>query len=237
MSKLQILIPMSGAASRFISAGYKSSKPLIDVNGLPMIVRVIDNLPQSEDFIFIIRSDFHDSNRLKSLLLSLKPSCKIIEVNKLTDGAAATCLLAKEFINNDDQLLIANCDQIQSWEPKKFAQTLSYTNNSGIIITFTSAHPNNSYVELNDNFVIRCAEKTVISNVATTGIYAWKKGSDFIQSAEAMIAKNIRTKNEFYVCPTYNELIAAGKKISIYHIDGHFPIGTPEDLRAYLENR
>ena len=226
---------MAGAASRFIKEGYKDSKPLIDVFGLPMIVRVIDNLPISNNYTFIIRKDFHDGSRLKSLLLSLKPNCNIIEIDCLTNGAAETCLLAKRFINTSDSLLIANCDQIQEWDTNHFINHINNTIYDGIIITFTSNSPNNSYVEVKNGFVVRCVEKDVISDIATTGVYYWRKGSDFVKCAEQMIARNIRTNNEFYVCPVYNELIANGGKVSIYQIEKHYPIGTPNDLKRYLE--
>jgi dTDP-glucose pyrophosphorylase len=234
---MKILIPMAGAGSRFITAKYKDSKPLIDVNGLPMIIRIIDNLPISDDYIFIIRQNIPDLLRLKNLLKSLKPHSNIIEVDKLTQGAAETCLLAKEFID-DEPLLIANCDQIQNWDTNHFIQTISETlpHIDGTIITFKSTSAANSYVLLDDNkMVIRCAEKEVISNDATTGVYYWTKGSNFVKYAQQMIYKNIRTNNEFYVCPVYNEIIQNGGKITVYPIQQHWPIGTPKDLKGYVE--
>lgn len=231
---MQILIPMAGAGSRFVKEGYKESKPLIDVDGLPMIVRVIDNLPASQDYIFIVRKDTPDISRLKSLLTSLKPNAKIIDVDRLTRGAAETCLLAKNFIN-DGPLLIANCDQIQVWDAHHFAQVALQTGGDGIIITFKSNSNNNSYVSLNEQeLVSRCAEKIVISEHATTGVYFWKSGYDFVKYAERMISKDIRTNNEFYVCPVYNEIIQDKGKVAIYPIMEHWPIGTPEDLGRYL---
>jgi dTDP-glucose pyrophosphorylase len=231
---MHILIPMAGAASRFVKEGYKDSKPLIDVFGLPMIIRVIDNLPASNDYTFITRKDFHDGLRLKSLLSSLKPNSNIIEIDCLTNGAAETCLLAKQFINTEDSLLIANCDQIQEWNTNLFINYTCNTTYDGTIITFKSNSSSNSYVELKNGLVVRCAEKIVISDTATTGIYYWRKGLDFVRYTEQMITKNIRTNNEFYVCPVYNELIASGGKVSTYQIERHHPIGTPNDLQRYL---
>ena len=80
------------------------------------------------------------------------------------------------------------------------------------------------------------AEKKPISNLATVGIYFWKKGSDYVKYAEQMISKNIRVNNEFYVCPVYNEGIAEGKKFKTFNIDKMWGLGTPEDLKYYLEN-
>lgn len=234
---MQVVIPMAGAGSRFLNEGYKNSKPLIDVNGLPMIVRVIDNLPRSNDYIFIIRKDIPDIQRLKNLLKSIKPNSQIIEIDKLTGGAAETCLLAEELINTNDSLLIANCDQIQNWDIDHFMKIVSEVNSDidGIIITFKSTANNNSYVALNEQqFVTYCAEKVVISDNATTGVYFWKNGSNFIRCAKQMILKNIKVNNEFYVCPVYNEIIQEGGKVIIYPIKEHWPIGTPEDLERYI---
>ena len=230
---MQILMPMAGAGSRFIKEGYKDSKPLIDVNGLPMVIRVLDNLPKSDDYIFIIRSDMPDIQRLKNLLLSIKPFAKIVEINRLTNGAAETCLLAEKYIGNDP-LLIANCDQIQKWSSKHFVNSL-HSDVDGMIITFQSTSPNNSYVQLDDEgAVVRCAEKEVISSNATTGVYYWRNGFDFCRYAKQMIRQNIQTNNEFYICPVYNELLLEGGKVSIYPIEEHWPIGTPEDLKRYI---
>ena len=233
---MKILIPMAGAGSRFVAEGYADPKPLIDVLGLPMIVRVIDNLPASQDYIFIVRRDMPQLDRLKNLLLGLKPNAQILEVAKLTQGAAETCLLAEHLLD-DQPLLIANCDQIQNWQPRQFAQTVKQSQADGVIITFQSSALGNSYVSLNsEDLVEYCAEKVVISPHATTGVYYWKTGNSFVQCAKQMITKNIRTNNEFYVCPVYNELISQGGRVITYPISEHHSIGTPEDLRRYLAN-
>lgn len=234
-----ILIPMAGAGSRFINEGYKDSKPLIDVAGLPMIVRVIDNLPTTNKYIFIIRKDIHDNERLYNLLLGLNPNSKIITIDKLTQGTAETCLLAKDIINNDESLLIANCDQIQDWNENHFNKFINeqHSSTDGVIITFKSNSPGHSYIQLNENnFITKVAEKQVISNDATTGVYFWRKGSSFVKCAEEMINKNIRTNNEFYVCPAYQHLIESGGKVISYPITKHWSIGTPEELKRYISS-
>lgn len=233
---MKILIPMAGAGSRFAAEGYADPKPLIDVFGLPMIVRVIDNLPASQDYIFIVRRDMPQLDRLKNLLFGLKPNAQILEVAKLTQGAAETCLLAEHLLD-EQPLLIANCDQIQNWQSRHFSQTVIESQADGIIITFQSSDLGNSYVSLNsDGLVEHCAEKMLISSHATTGVYYWKTSTSFVQCARQMIAKNIRTNNEFYVCPVYNELIEQGGRVITYPISEHNSIGTPEDLKRYLSN-
>jgi dTDP-glucose pyrophosphorylase len=134
---MNILIPMAGGGTRFSQNGYKDSKPLIDVNGLPMIVRVLDNLGNIGKYVFVVREDAPDYHRLILLLSSLKPGCKVITTSHLTRGAAETCLLAKDYIQ-DDSLLIANCDQIEDWTPQQFMNCVSTSTADGIIVTYHS---------------------------------------------------------------------------------------------------
>lgn len=238
-SDLNILIPMAGAGSRFAKFGYKLPKPLIDVNGIPMIQSVINNLNVSGNFIFIVQRDHYEKFNLKFYLNALTPNCKIILTDGPTHGAAWDTLLAKEFINNDKHLLIANSDQyIDNFNSCDFIYNAIYKNADASILTFESENdPKWSYVKLKDNYVIEVAEKKTISNIATIGIYYWKHGSDYIASAEKMIAANDRTNNEFYVVPAFNYAIKNGKKIIIYDINANdfWSLGTPEDLDKYLK--
>ena len=103
-------------------------------------------------------------------------------------------------------------------------------------MTFNAIHPRWSYAKLNEaGFVSEVAEKKVISNKATVGLYYWKFGSDFVKYAEKMITKNLRVNNEFYVCPVYNQAIEDGKKVIIENVKSMFGIGTPEDLQGFLK--
>ena len=106
----------------------------------------------------------------------------------------------------------------------------------GGILTFEAIHPKWSYAKVDENnTVVEVAEKKVISDNATVGVYYWKKGSDYVRFAENMIKKNIRYKNEFYVCPVYNQAIEKNKKILIEQIDRMWGLGTPEDLEYFLK--
>jgi len=97
-------------------------------------------------------------------------------------------------------------------------------------------HPKWSYAKISKiGLVTEVAEKKVISDNATVGIYYWKKGSDYVKFAERMIKKNIRYKNEFYVCPVYNQAIKENKKILIEQIHKMWGLGTPEDLEYFLK--
>lgn len=229
---MNVLIPMAGRGSRFADTGrYSLPKPLIDVEGKPMVLAVIDNLGmENAKYIFLILKDHEEIVRPV-----LSAVGEIVVVDSVTEGAACTCLLAKELINNDEPLLVANCDQIMDWSPSDFMVHVKGYDVDGCMITFDSDSPKNSYAKVNRHgYVTRVAEKEVISNLATTGVYYWSKGKFMVESCEKMIAKNIRTNNEFYLCPSYNEMIEDGLIVRTWHIQKHWPIGTPEDLETYL---
>jgi dTDP-glucose pyrophosphorylase len=235
--KLNVLIPMAGAGSRFAQAGYTFPKPLIEVRGKPMIQVVVENLNIEANYIFIVQKDHYEKYNLKYLLNLIAPNCKIVQVDGLTEGAACTTLLAKEYIDNDAPLVMANSDQFVEWNSNECMYAFNADSIDGGILTFKATHPKWSYAKLDENgFVSEVAEKKPISDNATVGIYFWKHGSDYVKYAEQMISNNIRTNNEFYVCPVFNEAIADGKKIRVKQIEKMWGIGTPEDLNYFLEN-
>ena len=231
--KMNVLIPMAGAGSRFAQAGYTFPKPLIEVNGKPMIQVVVENLNVDAHFIFLVQKEHYEKYNLKQLLNLIAPGCDIIQVDGLTEGAACTTLLAKELINNDEPLLMANSDQFVEWNSNECLYAFTADNVDGGIVTFKATHPKWSFAKLGeDGFVSEVAEKNPISDNATVGIYFWKHGRDFVQYAEQMIDKNIRTNGEFYVCPVFNEAIGDGKKVRVKSIDKMWGIGTPEDRKS-----
>jgi len=235
--KLNILIPMAGAGSRFEQAGYTFPKPLIDVRNKPMIQVVVENLNIKANYVYIVQKKHREKYNLDTLLNLITPGCKIVEVDGLTEGAACTALLAKEYINNDAPLFFANSDQFVEWDSNEFMYKMNETNTDGGIVTFEATHPKWSFAKVNElGLVTEVAEKNPISNIATVGYYYWKHGSDFVKYAEQMIDKNIRVNNEFYVCPVFNEAIQDNKQIRTFNIDKMWGLGTPEDLKYYLEN-
>ena len=279
---MKILIPMAGEGSRFAKEGYTFPKPLIDVNGKPMIQAVVENLDFDAEYIFLVRKEHLKkyAGLEKTLQRITNNKCKIVEVDSLTEGAACTALLAKKIINCDDDLLIANSDQIIEYSLDNFKTLKNMTNVDAIVFSFNAVHPKWSFVKVNSrgiatevveknptefmyqmnekdfDGVIVCfpathpkwsfaktdenglisevAEKNPISDIATCGIYWYRKGSDFVKYAEAMIEKNIRVNNEFYIAPVYNELILDGKVLIPYYVHEMHGIGTPEDLNNYL---
>jgi HAD superfamily hydrolase (TIGR01509 family) len=236
--KLNVLIPMAGAGSRFQQAGYTFPKPLIDVEGKPMIQVVVDNLNIEATYIYVVQKEHREKYNLDTLLNLITPNCKIVEVDGITEGAACTTLLAKEFIDNDSPLVMANSDQFVEWDSNEFMYKMIEQKLDGGILTFQATHPKWSFAKIDEHgYVTEVAEKNPISDIATVGVYYWAKGSDYVKYAEQMISKNIRTNGEFYTCPTFNEAIADCKRIKTFNIEKMWGLGTPEDLKYYLENK
>jgi len=239
---INIVVPMAGAGSRFSEAGYDLPKPLIDVCGKPMIEIVCRNLAPScpHRFIFICQNQHLQNHGLGDLLERIAPNCDVIGIDGVTDGAACTVLLARALIDNDQQLMIANCDQYIDIDIDDYLNAFDITTSQGMVMTMTASDDKWSFVRVNDaGQITELREKQPISDEATVGIYNFATGAGFIAAADSMISKNIRTNNEFYVAPVYNEMIAAGQTIGIFNIgtvgDGMYGLGTPEDLNAFLQ--
>lgn len=234
---MNILIPMAGEGTRFPRDSYKIPKPLIEIQGQPMIQRAVESLNLPGKYHFVVRKDSY-YDQVCSLLHKILPDPKIISVEETTQGPAASCLLFKDFINNEEELVVVNCDQIMWWDSELFLSTARYYKYDGVIVTYSTTTPKNSYARINRNgFVEEIKEKEVISDISLNGIHYWRKGKYFVQSAESMIEQNDRAPNgEFYVGPSYNHMVRAGLKVGIHHIPNwqHNPVGVPEDLETYL---
>jgi dTDP-glucose pyrophosphorylase len=229
---------MAGRGSRFANAGYTIPKPLIPVGGRPMIQWIVENVRprRAHQFTFICLAEHLEKfPEVPAELKRICPGCHIIPVRALTEGAACTVLLAKERINSDDPLMIANSDQIVDLDINDYLAAADAPDVGGLIMTFWADHPKWSYCRMRaDGTVSEVLEKQVVSNEATVGIYNFQKGRDYVRAAESMIAKNLRVNGEFYVAPTYNQLIGEGAKVITMKIGeerkGMYGLGVPEDL-------
>lgn len=238
---LNIVIPMAGRGSRFANVGYKLPKPLIEVHGKPMIEFVTHNITPKEEhrFIYLCLQEHLDKYDLENRLKAIEPSCVVVPVDHVTEGAACTVLLAEEYIDNDNPMMIANSDQYVDIDINEYIAAME--GSDGLIMTMFADDPKWSFIKFDDDgYVTMVREKEVISNEATVGIYNFTHGSDFVKYAHQMIDKNIRVNNEFYVAPVYNEMIEAGSKIVFHNIgsvdNGMYGLGIPEDLNRFLEN-
>lgn len=234
---MTILFLLAGRASRFKEAGYSVPKALIEVRGKPMITWASDSLDFIKDkkFVFVCLRDHERDFQIASKLRNIYgKSVQIIFTDGVTDGAAVSALLAKEYINSDEELIVSNADQYflsKSFEDEIKKKKKEYT---GLIPVFEASHSRWSFARLNDQgMVLEVAEKVPISSNATVGVYYFKHGRDFVWAAQEMIRKDIRRNNEFYVCPVFNELIGRGEKIKSVPASVMWSMGTPEDVQYF----
>ena len=232
---------MAGRGSRFRNVGYQLPKPLIDVHGRPMIACVVENLRPAREhrFIFLVLAEHARDFGVVALLEEIAPGCEVVQVDTTTEGAACTVLLARELINGPAPLMIANSDQWVGCDIDAYLAATDRPGVAGLIMTMWADHPKWSYARLDDEgLVTEVVEKEVVSNDATTGIYNFRRGQDFVAAAQRMIERDLRVNGEFYVAPVYNGLIEDGAEIRAFNIGaaelGMFGLGTPEDLDIFL---
>lgn len=238
---LNIVLPIAGRGSRFAVAGYTMPKPLIPVHGAPMIEAVVRNIRPTvpHRFIFVALAEHLEHLGMRETLERVAPGCAIVPVDRVTEGAACTVLLAREHIDNDAALMLANSDQWVDIDIDDYLAEMDRLKADGLIMTMKADDPKWSYVGLDGHrFVTLVVEKEVISDEATVGIYNFRRGSDFVRAADRMIARNLRVNGEFYVAPTYNQLIQEGARVGIYNVGregaGMYGLGIPVDLDRFL---
>jgi RpiB/LacA/LacB family sugar-phosphate isomerase len=237
---INIIIPIAGKAQRFIDVGLSAPKPLIMVKDKHMIDWAMESINYIGcRLIFLVRKDHVNSHAIDKILRNKfetdTTKVEIVIVDKITQGALCTCLLAESLINNKDPLFIYTPDVY--FEPKFDPIKIVDSHDDGFLLCFKANSPDHSYAAVGEgNWVVKTAEKEVISNNAAVGVYYFKEGKIFIEYAEEMIRKNITINSEFYICPMYNLMIQDGLCISVDHVKKMHVLGTPKDLKFFTDN-
>jgi NDP-sugar pyrophosphorylase family protein len=237
---LQIIIPLAGKAARFQERGHTFPKPLLEIGNRSMIEMVLENLapPQPSKFTFICRKEHLSQFYLGDMLRLLTPDCGVIALENETGGALCSVLLAVDQLDPDGEVLIANGDQIITTGLEPFYKMCRQPGVDGCILTFTATHPRWSFAKTDEHGnVTAVAEKRPISKQAAAGLFYFRLARDLIEASERMILKGLTTSGQFFVCPVYNELILAGKKVRTQHLpDGTMhSLGTPEDVEVFIK--
>lgn len=248
--KINVVIPMAGLGKRFSDAGYSLPKPLLPLGDKTMIEAVIDNLFCTPTggynaeffFTFVINKTQVDPEEVFTAINKRLPyaTCyKTVVIDYLPDGPAESALLGVETTDIQSPLIVTNCDQIiEDWNYNTFKNFCEVNDADGVLGTFHSSSPKNSYVKLSDsNEVIDVKEKEVISNIATNGFHWWKKGLYFIESVNQMKKNEDTVNGEYYVAPSFNYMIKGGMKVMPFAFNMHYPIGTPKDYEVYKSSR
>lgn len=234
---IHIVVPMGGEGRQFTERGYTFPKPLVEVAGQPLIEIVVRNLTPScaHEFVFACRQEHLQTYALGDVLRLVAPGCRIVTMAKPTAGALCSVLLGMEYLEHEDELLVANADQWIDRPIDEFLAAARASDWDGAIMTFPNTHPRWSYARVEDGRVVAVAEKQPISRHATAGLYYFKRGVDFVRGAERMLLKNASVGGEFYVAPVFNELILAGKHVGIFPIAAAqmHGLGTPEEVERF----
>jgi dTDP-glucose pyrophosphorylase len=235
---MNILVPMAGPEEGFRDRGYTFCKGLIDLDGVPLIQRVHENLaPLERDrLIFVIRKEEDERFCLGEVARLLDPRCLVLRAEGPTAGAACTTLLAVEHIDSGEELLITNGDQFFAYDLGGALADFRRRDLDGGTLVFDSVHPRWSYVRLDgEGLVVEAAEKRPISRWATAGFYYFRRGHDYVAAAMEMIRKDAHVRGGFYVCPVFNEMVLRMARIGTRPIPGsaYISLALPEDVEAY----
>jgi NDP-sugar pyrophosphorylase family protein len=237
---MQIIIPLAGKAARFQERGHTFPKPLLEIGNRSMIELVLGNLrpPAPFQYTFICRKEHLSQFYLGDMLRLLAPGCRVLALENETAGALCSVLLAVDELKLDEEVLIANGDQFITTGLDGFYAECRQPGVDGCILTFTATHPRWSFARTDEQGnVTAVAEKRPISKQATAGLYYFRRARDLVEASERMILKGLTTSGQFFVCPVYNELILAGKKIRTHHLpEGTMhSLGTPEDVEVFMK--
>lgn len=217
---MNILILMAGASSDFQEKGFLYPKYLIELQGKPIIQRILESVKNlGNNPTCIIKKQDQEKHFLGDTLKILSPECNVIQVEGETKGAVCTALFAIDNINNDDELVILNGDQLVKHDITIAVEDFRKRKLDGGIVTMKAINPRYSTISLDEEgYVIQTSEKRPISDIASTGCCYYKNGSDFVKSAYSVIEKDANVQGNYYISSTFNEMILEQKKIGIYQI-------------------
>ncbi|KGI55248.1 glycosyltransferase family 2 protein [Campylobacter sp. MIT 97-5078] len=218
---INIVVPIAGKSEFFDESGASFPKPFAEICGKTMIEHFIENFKGIENkrFIFILKEEYIKRFHLdEAIRVLLECKCEFISVKKETQGMACSVMLATEFIDNDEPLIISNADQIIE---KNLSLLLDYFKDfdAGVVV-FESIHPRFAYVKLNaQDQVLEAFEKQPRSKNAVAGFYYFAKGSYFMRASEKMIKKDVNFEGRYFIAPCLNELILNNAKIKALKLE------------------
>jgi dTDP-glucose pyrophosphorylase len=239
---MRLLVLMAGGSDAFEVAGHAYPKNLVEIDGQPLVQRVIENLRPviegSSQSIYLVRESEDRQHHTADVIRLLVPDAEVALVPDLESGAACTALHAISHLGRDEPLAIVNGDQVLDVNLRGILERFEREGLDGGVVTFDAVHPRWSYVRVDDaGFVVEAAEKRPISRLATAGVYWFRRGGDFVDGAMAMIRKDAAVDGRFYICPVYNELVLRQMKIGTAHVDriSYTSLSSPRNVAQYEE--
>lgn len=242
---MQIVIPMTGVGQRFIDKGYKTPKPLIEVDGKPIIEHVVNLFPGEDDFIFICNTKHLQETNLREVLTRIAPKGKIVEIPPHKKGPVYAVYQIKDLLKDDEEVIVNYCDFGTYWDYKDFLNHTRSRNADGAIPSYKGFHPhmlgkiNYAFMRDEKQWMLEIREKQPFTSnrmneYASNGTYYFKKGSYIKKYFKQLMDKDINLNGEYYVSMVYNLLVQDGLKVSIYEIQHMQQWGTPGELEEYI---
>lgn len=243
---MQIIIPMSGYGERFRRAGYEVPKPLIEVDGKPIIEHVMAMFSGEADFIFICNREHlaEPSFRMREILEQCCPTGRIIEIEPHKLGPVNAVLQVAEVIRQNEPVIVNYCDFTCYWDYPKFKRFVEDSACDGAIPCYTGFHPhllrsvNFAYVKDIDGHVVDIQEKQPFTDIpmnefASSGTYYFRSGALLIEYFAKSMRQDLALNGEFYVSMVYKPMLEDGLEVSVFPIQHFMQWGTPEDLAEY----
>ncbi len=245
---MQVVIPMSGFGERFRRAGYTVPKPLIAIDGKPIIEHVVDMFPGETDFTFICNQEHLDTPeyRMRETLESIAPAGRIIGIAPHKLGPVNAVLQVAEILDPDKQTVVNYCDFTCLWDWNDFKAFVRDTDCDGALPAYKGFHPhslgttNYAYIREQDGWMLDIQEKQPFTDnrmneFASSGTYYFRSGSLMKEAFEKTMKQNLNVGGEYYVSLTYKPLLDEKKAIAVYPLQHFMQWGTPEDVREYSE--
>ena len=241
---MHIVVPMSGIGNRFIEAGYKEPKPLIIIDGKPIIEPVCDLFPTETKFTFICNAKHLAETNMREVLLGIKPNANVVEIPNHKLGPVYAVHLVEDLIEDDEEVIVNYCDFGTYWDYEDFLKHTRERDADGAIPSYKGFHPhmlgstNYAFMRDEKQWMLEIKEKEPFTDnrmneYASNGTYYFKKGSYVKKYFKELMDKDINLKGEFYVSLIYNLLVQDGLKVSIYNIQHMLQWGTPQDVEEY----
>jgi len=239
------LIPLAGEGSRFLQENYSSPKPLLDVNGYPMICQAASSLPLSQKNIFVALKDHNIRYDLKSKIKNYFKNCEVIEIDKTTSGQAITCSIGLKNIDDSLPLNIGACDNSMIFDSEKYSKEISDHSVDALIFTFKNHISSNKnphmygWVETEKDIAKKVSVKKAISSTpkndhVIVGAFYFRKISFFNRALDHLINEDIKVNNEFYVDSVLQVMIDMGYKVKVLEVEKYIGWGTPDDYETFL---
>lgn len=242
-----LVLPMAGKGSRFSEEGFSLPKPMLDVDGKPMIIQAVNCLPESDNNIFICLEEHVSEYNIDKVLLETYPNTHITQILDTTEGQACTCEIgiSDSSLDLEKPIMISACDNGVYYDALEYEKLVNDESIDIIVWSFrnnqaSKSNPN-AYawldVDVDGNIKHVSCKNFIYDDPLTThaiiGTMFFRKAQYFIDGLHKNYNENRRTNGEYYVDDVINQNIKKGLKIKVFEVENYICWGTPNDYKTY----